>query len=119
MRPSAAPPAMTSDRDAQPGQRSSELDLAGQARVRFAMREVGQQFALVGHRRGHLRRPLRIHIDMARPTGTHAPADRRDTVFQVAQRLHDLQAGLRLNLMFHSVSINYSQQRHESLREIT
>src|SRR5215469_11984481 len=89
-----------------------ELDLTGQARIALVVCELGQQLALIRHRRRQLLEPLRIDVHVARRARAHPAADRGDAVVELAQRLHDLQTFFGVNLMLDSIPIDDSQQRH-------
>src|SRR6185437_16825261 len=76
------------------------------------MRELGQQLALVRHRRRQLLEPLRIDVHVARRTRAHPAADRGDAVIELAQRFHYLQTFAGVHLMLNPIPIDDSRQRH-------
>src|SRR5258708_36255907 len=105
------------DTQAQPRELRGELQLAGKARVLLVVRELGEQFALIRHRRGQARLPLRVYVDVTGGARAHAAADGRDAVVELAQILHHLDSGLRLDLVLDSVAIHDPHQRHAPLRD--
>src|SRR5579863_4894162 len=84
------------DTDAQPGEFSGEVDLAGQARVLLVVRKLREQLLLIRHHRRQPRAPRRVDVHVAGGTGAHAAADRGHAVVELAQILHHLEAGLGL-----------------------
>src|SRR5579883_1031771 len=76
------------------------------------MGQLRQQLPLIRHRRGQPGLPVGIDIDVAGGAGAHAAADRRDSIVELPQGLHDLETGLRLDLMLLTVAIDHTQQRH-------
>src|SRR5215469_6845581 len=97
------------DPDAQAGKLGSELELTRQPRVGLVVRELGEQLALIGHHGRQALLPLRIDIDVTGCTRAHAAADGGDPVVELAQVLHDLQAGLGVHLVLDAVTIDHAQ----------
>jgi len=106
-------PGVLRDGDLEPVQRIGEVDLARQARRRFpVIGQLLQELHLIALRLRQAIGPSRIHVDMARGAGTKAPADRRDTVVELTQDFHDLEAWFRLDLMLFAVTVHHDHPRH-------
>ncbi len=94
---------------------SASVKSTWQDRREVASRKSGNSFSSsssslcgFGKRAG----PALIDIHVAGGAGTQAAAYRGDAVIELAQDLHDLQTGLRLDLMLFAVPVHYDHPRH-------
>src|SRR5882757_3231266 len=101
------------DGDSQTGEFGCEFDLARQAGICLVVGQLGEQLALIRHGCRQPALPLGIDINVTGRARAHAAANCGNAVIELTQGLHDLQAGLRIDLVLDSVAIDDTQKRHE------
>ncbi len=89
-------------------------DLAGQSGTALTLEalRVFEQIEFVIGDALNLVAPFGIYIDMAGRAGTHAAAQRLDTVVDLAERLHDAQAVSYLEDVLAPFPVRYLNRRH-------
>src|SRR5579884_2846862 len=75
--------------------------------------QLREELALIRHRGGESRLPIRVDVYVTGRARAHAAAYSGDAVIELAQGLHDLQTGLGIDFMLDSVAIDDTQERHE------